>query len=80
MAHSGRRYTHCFADQELQEVATRLGVFGQDETVSHAHHHFLRTGGSVPPHAAYAYSKYADDQAIFERRKAAGFPDSDLLP
>jgi hypothetical protein len=75
-----QEYTHCFADQELAEVAEMHGVMFWDPDIKHLHNHFLRMGNRPPPHAAKAYAAYADDQATFERRKAAGFPGSDLLP
>lgn len=73
-------YWHCFADNDLMEVATKLGVFHQEPEITHRHEHFMRHGRPVPAYSAHAYARFADDQAIFERRKAAGFPDSGLLP
>ena len=73
-------YWHSFVDNDLAEVSAKLGVMRWDSAIGHRHEHFLRHGRPVPAYSAHAYARFADDQAIFERRKAAGFPDSDLLP
>ena len=79
-------YTHQFVDQELQEVATRLGVFWQrpDLTQYHAHWGRPRTGEHMgmrermpeflkEANTAEHWQKY---KALFAKRKAAGFPGS----
>ena len=76
-------YTHCFADEELQLVAQRLGVFWQRPDLTHHHEHWSRTPNAtrIPPHLAEATSKSHWDKykAIFDARKAAGFPGSEPL-
>lgn len=72
-------YTHCFADEELQNVAIKLGVFWQRPDLTHHHENWARkrhdradmpaflTEANSPEHWA-KYSK------LFAERKAAGFP------
>lgn len=70
-------YTHCFEDEELQLVAQKLGVFWQRPDLTHFHHHWMRAEHpSVPPHLREATSKahWNKFKALFEQRKAAGFP------
>jgi hypothetical protein len=75
-----QEYVHCFADQELAEVATLHGVMWWEPSICHRHEHFLRRGSMPPPHAAKAYAAYHADEATFRRRQAQGFPGSELLP
>lgn len=76
-------YTHCFADEELQLVAQRMRVFWQRPDLTHYHEHWARTPNAtrIPPHLAEATSKSHWDKykAIFDARKAAGFPGSEPL-
>ncbi len=82
-------YTHCFVDEELQEVATRLGVFWQRRDLTHLHQHWARGKGlhdlvdssNMPAFLAEANSgehwrKYKN---LFETRRNAGFPGSEPL-
>lgn len=75
-------YFHSGVDEELQHVATGLGVFWQRRDLIHLHQHwgrnpsvqnnmpeFLKRANSAEEW--YAYKK------IFESRKAAGFPGSE---
>lgn len=76
-------YTHCFCDEELMCVAQKLGVFWQRPDLTHHHEHWARTPNAtrIPPHLAEATSKSHWDKykAIFDARKAAGFPGSESL-
>lgn len=74
-------YTHCFEDEELQLVAQKLGVFWQRPDLTHLHHHWQRVDdskhtGKVPAHLIEAHSRAHWDKfkALFEQRRAAGFP------
>ena len=75
---------HNWADQELQEVETKLGVFWQRPDVTHEHLHWAYKRGSredMPAWAAPIYSaeQWRKDKALFERRKASGFPGHEPL-
>lgn len=77
-------YTHCYADEELQNVATRLGVFWQRPDLTHAHQNWARATGDARDMPAFLteanspqhWAKYG---ALFRARKAAGFPGSEPL-
>ena len=77
-------YTHCFADEELQLVAERYGVFWQRPDLSQYHDNWARARGN--PADLPAFLKEANSpehwckyQALFTERKAAGFPGSELV-
>lgn len=77
-------YTHCYADEELQNVATALGVFWQRPDLTHAHENWARATGDakdMPEFLADANSPqhWAKFGALFRARKAAGFPGSEPL-
>ena len=78
-------YHHLYIDEELQEVATKLGVFWQRPDLIQYHNHPCRgpRGYDIynEGHLAPLYSKQAWDRerALFESRKAAGFPGSEPL-
>jgi hypothetical protein len=79
-------YTHCFADQELLHVAKRLGVYWERPDLTHHHDHWMRDPNNAaiqgcPPHLKEATSKAHWDKykAMFDERKAAGFPGSEPL-
>ena len=73
-------YTHCFEDEELQLVAHKLGVFWQRSDLTHLHNHWARQEKPrkivKPDHLAEATSPehWAKFKALFEQRRAAGFP------
>ena len=77
-------YTHMFVDEELQEVATRLGVFWQRRDLIHLHNHWQRpkgvTNADCPPHLLKVNTSehWRESKEIFMRRKRAGFPGSEL--
>lgn len=78
-------YRHMFVDEELQCVAEKLGVFWQRRDLIHYHDHRTRRRGShehMPAFLAEANSPehWSASKAIFEARKDAGFPGSELLP
>ena len=77
-------YTHCFADEEWQLVAQRYGVFWQRPDLSQHHENWARARGNPADRPAFLdeanspehWRKY---QALFNQRKADGFPGSELL-
>ena len=74
-------YHHNWADEELQEVAIKLGVFWQRPDVTHRHNHWMRTGSErpQPPSWSAIAQDYQDYHALFRSRKARGFPGHDPL-
>ena len=81
-------YYHMGVDQELQAVATRLGVFWQRPDLIHLHKHWGRGVGdakgsaaNMPEFLARANSKEEWDKykALFRAREEAGFPGSEPL-
>jgi hypothetical protein len=84
-------YTHMFVDEELQNVAIVLGVLWQRMDLTHLHHQFCRVedrvdwahGRQVMPEflrEANSPAHWEKFRALFQARKAAGFPGSDPLP
>lgn len=75
-------YGHFFGDEELKAVARKLHRHWPREDLRHRHHHWC---AKVDPTPIQPYQKansdrwWDHDQAIFNRRKAAEFPCSDLL-
>lgn len=77
-------YRHLYADEELQCVAEKLGVFWQRRDLVQYHNHPAREKGFGVYNQGYLkdlYSKEAwkKERALFESRKAAGFPGSEPL-
>jgi hypothetical protein len=82
-------YFHMGCDEELQAVATRLGVFWQRPDLIHLHKHWGRAApGEAMGHqsnmpdflkranSAEEWNKY---KALFAEREANGFPGSEPL-
>ena len=83
-------YTHMFVDEELQNVAVRLGILWQRPDLIHLHHHFMRASVSLDSPAvskripeflkeANSPAHWAKYSALFRERKASGFPGSEVL-
>lgn len=78
-------YKHMFVDEELQEVATKLGVFYQRRDLTHLHRHYIRMNNDTacePPAHLKVWTSQAhwdESKALFEARKAAGFPGHEPL-
>lgn len=71
---------HNWADQELQEVCIRLGIFLQRPDLCHFHDHCLRyPGGKWAPHLQHVSADYTRMKPLFEKRRAEGFPGSEPL-
>lgn len=76
-------YWHMFEDEELQEVATKLGVFWQRRDLIQFHRHWGRDGD---PAACPEFLKqssgpehWKEALELFMSRKAAGFPGHEPL-
>ncbi len=82
-------YFHMGCDEELQAIATRLGVFWQRPDLIHLHKHWgrAREGERLAPrermpkflekaNSAEEWNKY---KKLFAERQAAGFPGSEPL-
>ena len=79
-------YYHNFADEELQCVAQKLGVFWQRRDLIHEHRHWARPRGDVRDMPEWArkindpaHSDWDKSKALFAARKAAGFPGHEPL-
>jgi len=74
-------YWHLYADEELFAVARAAGMLVDDPAVEVRHCHWSRfpTGemcetATRPAHLAHVANNEAMDKAIFEARRANGFP------
>ncbi len=72
-------YFHNWADEELQCVATELGVFWQRPDLTHYHDNPMRHGKPRAPHLKGVDADYHAKKPLFDSRKAAGFPGSEPL-
>lgn len=82
-------YFHMGCDEELQAVATRLGVFWQRPDLIHLHKHWGRTeiGEPLPSASlmpeflkrANSGEEWRKYKKLFAERQAAGFPGSEPL-
>ena len=87
-------YVGFFSDEELQNVALRLGVLWQRRDLTHLHCHYQRESRDVNAnavskpmpqfskhlHEVYSRPHWDKYQAIFNARKAANFPGHEPLP
>lgn len=76
-------YRHMFNDEEMQAVVTKLGCFWQRPDLTHFHDHWGRKTGGKPPDymvAANSPEHWERTKALFENRKALGFPGHEPLP
>ena len=73
-------YTRFYMDEELQEVATRWGVFHQRRDLVHLHRHYMRESDAIdspaiyseiPEHLKAQEVKWKAEQDIFNKRKHA---------
>lgn len=72
---------HMFEDEELHEVATKLGVLQHRPEICQYHHHWIRGPQKQrPPHLTEAKEDWANSKRLFDERKAAGFPGHEPLP
>lgn len=74
-------YRQFYGDEELLEVAKRLGVLHQRPDLTQRHDHWSRKDVKIPrlPYQEANTKRWWDvDAKTFAERKAAGFPGSDL--
>lgn len=69
-------YFHNFVDDELQNVAIKLGVFWQRPDLIHHHEHWIRAEAEMPQFLKKANSsdQWAHSQRLFNERRNSGFP------
>lgn len=69
-------YYHFYADEEMHDVTLAAGILWQRRDLAHHHEHWMRPGGSGkrPEYMTTAHQRWNEDKAVFQRRKAAGFP------
>lgn len=72
-------YFNFYADEELLNVAKKLGLLWQDPGTSHYHDHVSRTGKPNPVTWAVTNARWDEDKRLFEQRRDAGWPNSDPL-
>lgn len=83
-------YFHMFVDEELQAVAQNYGMLWQRRDLTQIHRHWgrgpddnsnrIQDGATrMPAFLAKANSGFAEARALFERRKSARFPGSELM-
>lgn len=85
-------YTHMFVDDELQQVAMKYGCFLQRPDLCQLHMQHARATEAIdspatdtlriPPHIkhdGYTQEHWEKYERLFNRRKAEGFPGSELL-
>ena len=73
-------YFHEFVDEELHGVARMLGVLWHRPDLNQYHAWWGREGKEQPEHLKHLAARWDGAKALFERREAAGFPGSELLP
>lgn len=79
-------YHHMYVDEELQGVAQKLGVLWQRRELTQKHNHWGRKPGAtkadIPDFLQFANSdpEWEKAKALFESRKAAGFPGHEPIP
>lgn len=83
-------YTHMFVDEELQNVAIKYGVLWQRPDLVQFHKCYARESDAIDSpaiaarwpshitHDGYTPEHWEKYKALFERRKAEGFPGSEL--
>ena len=78
-------YRHMFLDEELQEVAQKLGVLWQRRDLIHLHNHWGRKLGATPADCpehlreVSGREHWEESKALFNARKEAGFPGHEAL-
>ncbi len=81
-------YKHMYADEELLEVATKLGVYWPRRELIQFHQHWGRQPGNAPgkmadcPDFMLPYNTpqhWHESKKIFDQRKAAGWPGHEPL-
>lgn len=74
--HSG--YMQFYGDEELLHVATRLDRLVQRPDITQRHEHWTRHGAAMKTPYQVANDRWwSQDRALFETRRAAGYPGSE---
>lgn len=73
-------YRHLWADEDLYNVAINNGWLWQRSDLAQMHDHYTRRGEKRPRNMTIAATCHAHDESLFKRRKAIGFPNTELLP
>jgi hypothetical protein len=73
-------YPHFHVDRELSDVAGRLGIAWRRPDLSQPHRHWTVLGTEPPPFMARWRKRIGADGHLYEQRKRAGFPGSELAP
>ena len=73
-------YFHSYADEELFNVATNLGVLWQRKDLVQLHDHWSRRNLPRPHYLRRAYGMWSKDQQLFFSRKVLGFPGHQPVP
>jgi hypothetical protein len=75
-------YRAYYGDQEMKEVAEKLGCLWMEKSLTQHHAHFSRPGGmpKMPYQVQNEQRHWHPDKALFYQRRAAGFPGHALLP
>ncbi len=72
-------YWHTFADTELASVADQLGCMWWRDDICQFHDHWARRKNATrPEHLIRAAEMGAQDEALFNQRKAEGWPGHEL--
>lgn len=74
-------YDHYFADQEIRDVAMRCEKYVQHPTLMIYHDHHTRGGrdGLSEMNREHTRAKHEHDRRIYEARRSANFPGSELI-
>ena len=67
-------YFHMYGDNEMWEVAEKLGILWPRPDLIHYHHHWQREGKEEPDFLKVADSCYAKLGQLFKERRESGFP------
>lgn len=77
-----RDYFQLYEDQELHDVAEKLGALWKRPDLSHFHEHWQRAAADARPPAYLeaSLSREAQSRAIYQRRRDGGFPGHEPVP
>ncbi len=71
-------YQHFYADAELMHVADKLGCMWWREDLTQYHDHYARRGNPRPPHLQVLVDGVMEQDALFKKRQAEGWPGHGL--
>lgn len=74
------RYWHFYADEDLKEVAEKLGVLWWRPDVTQYHRHWSWGHMPIQPYHQKNQRHWDADYSLFCAAKARGFPDAEPLP